>query len=269
MSRQVSLISAGAAEAIFQVAATIVNKATGGRVQTATATAADRHAVVVGPETPVGVHTAVTEAAQFVRDTAYANVSTILVRAVLPRSPPDTVQLRDAVDVYAAAGIDTQPENDLATDSFRRSAEIAIAKAKAKGVSRVTLVVKQASKYNKINDLFQRVASHTIEAAGLATEVLGTAVVANQLIVSPESLGVVFLNDVAQTENIELAYAGIIGGVSRTYHTVGGGKISAGHSYKSVALAVAQELRELGLKSEAEKVEAAAVKNPKTVVSVL
>ncbi|CBH17587.1 hypothetical protein, conserved [Trypanosoma brucei gambiense DAL972] len=269
MPKQLTFISAGATAAVLQSASAIVSKVAGGRVQTKTAKEAGRHAVVVGPETPIGVHTAVTEVPKSAQDPLFSGVSTVVVRAVLPRAAPDSVQLRDALDVYASAGIDTKEEVRSATEAFKKSAEVAVGKAKAKGVKRIVLVVKQASKHNCINELFKKISTETIESAGLTTEVVGTAVVANQLIVNPESLGVVLLNDVAATEQIELAFAGVVGGVSRVYHTVEGGKISAGHSFKSVALAVAQELRELGLSSEADKVEAAASKNPRAVVSAL
>nr|CCC95253.1 unnamed protein product [Trypanosoma congolense IL3000] len=269
MSKQLTIVSAGAAAAVLQTASAIVSKVTGGRVQTTTAKEAGRHAVVVGPETPAGVHTAVTEAPKVLRDAIYSDVSTVLVRAVLPRGAPDTVQLRDALDVYASAGIDIKGEVEAATQSFKKSAEIAVAKAKAKGVQRVVLVIKPVTKHNYINDLFKKVSTEAIEAAGLTTEVFGTSVAANQLIVNPETLGVVLLNDVVAAEHIELAFAGVVGGVSRVYYTADGGKISAGHSFKSVALAVAQELRELGLTSEAEKVQSAALKNPRAVLAAL
>lgn len=268
MSKQLSIISAGASAAFLQAACAIVNKATGGKLGTAIVTTADRHAVVVGPKVPAGVHTAVT-CVPASPDPAYAGVKTVLVRAVLPRASPEKVQLRDALDVYAAAGVDLAAEVRAATESFKKSAEVAVARAKAAGVNRIVLVVKQATKYNTINDLFQKVSTEVIEAAGMTTEVQGTAVAANQLIMNPESLGVVLLNDVPASENIELAYAGVVGGASRTYYTVGGGNISAGHSFMSVALAVAQELRTLGMRSEAERVEAAASKNPRAVVAAL
>ncbi|KEG10489.1 hypothetical protein DQ04_03651020 [Trypanosoma grayi] len=268
MSKQITIISAGASAAFLQAASTIINKATGGKISTTTATTADQHAVVVGPDTPTGVHTAVTNVPASPAP-AYKGVKTVLVRAVLPRSAPDKVQLRDAIDVYASAGINRDAEVKAATESFKKSAEVAVAKAREAGLNRVTLVVKQATKYENINELFKKVSAETINAAGMSSDIQGTSAATNQLIMHPESLSVVLLNDVAPTENIELAYAGVVGGASRTYHTVNGGTISAGHSFKSVALAVAHELRALGMKSEAEKVEAAAAKNPRAVVSAI
>ncbi|RNF25669.1 uncharacterized protein Tco025E_02051 [Trypanosoma conorhini] len=268
MSKQLSVVSAGASAALLQAATAIVNKATAGKLSATAASVAEKHAVVVGPETPAGVHTSVTTAPAS-PDPAYAGVKTVLVRAVLPRSSPEKVQLRDALDVFPSAGISMDAEVQAATDSFKKSAEVAVANARRIGVNRVTLVLKQATKYNNVNDLFRKVSTEAIEAAGMTTEVQNTSVVTNQLLVHPESLGVVLLNDVSLTEKIELAYAGAMGGASRTYHTVSGNKVSAGHSFKSVALAVAQELRELGMGSEAEKLELAAAKNPRAVLSGL
>ncbi|EAN98355.1 hypothetical protein C3747_44g141 [Trypanosoma cruzi] len=268
MSKQLFIISAGASAALLQAATAIVDKATAGKLSTTMTSMAEKNAVVVGPETPVGVHTSVT-AAPASPDPAYAGVKTVLVRAVLPRASPEKVQLRDALDVFFAAGINMDAEVKAATESFKKSAEVAVANAKAIGVNRVTLVLKQATKYNNVNELFRKVSTETIEAAGMTTEIQSTSVATNHLIMFPESLGVVLLNDVTSTEKIELAYAGVLGGASRTYHTVSGNKISAGHSFKSVALAVAQELRALGMGSEATKVEAAAAKNPRAVLSSL
>ncbi|ORC88501.1 uncharacterized protein TM35_000161390 [Trypanosoma theileri] len=268
MSKQLSIISAGASAAILESAAAIVKKVTGGKVSTTTATTADRHAVVVGPETPAGIHTVVTAvpAAPF---PAYAGVKTVVVRAVLPRSAPDRVQLRDALDVFPAAGISTEAEERAAAESFRRSAAVAVARARAVNASRVTLVVKQASRYTGVNGVFRRVCEEVVAAAGLSVEVQGTAAATNELVLRPESLGVVLLNDVPATEHVELAAAGIFGGAYRTCHTNTGGSVSAGHSFKSVALAVAAELRALGMQAEAERVEAAAAKNPRAVVAAL
>ncbi|ESL08488.1 hypothetical protein TRSC58_03809 [Trypanosoma rangeli SC58] len=268
MSKRLSVVSAGASAALLQAATAIVNKATAGKFSATTASVAEKHAVVVGPETPAGVHTSVT-VVPVSPDPAYAGVKTVLVRAVLPRSSPGKVQLRDALDVFTTAGISVDAEVQVATESFKKSAEVAVTNAKAIGVNRVTLVMKQATKYNNLNDLFRKVATETIEAAGMAAEVQGTAVAANRLLMYPESLGVVLLNDVSSAEKIELAFAGVVGGASRTYHTVSGDKVSAGHSFKSVALAVAQELQALGMGSEAQKLEAAAAKNPRAILSGL
>ncbi|KAH9599846.1 hypothetical protein LSM04_008675 [Trypanosoma melophagium] len=268
MSKQLSIISAGASATILESAAAIVKKVAGGKVTTTAAATADRHAVVVGPETPAGIHTVVTTLPAAPHP-AYAGVKTVVVRAVLPRSAPDRVQLRDALDVFPAAGISTEAEERAAADSFRQSATLAVARARAVGANRVSLVVKQASRYAGVNALFRRVCEEVVSAAGLLVEVQGTATAANELLLRPESLGVVLLNDVPATEQVELAVAGLFGGASRTCHTTTGGTVSAGHSFKSVALAVAAELRALGMQAEAERVEAAAAKNPRAVVAAL
>ncbi|CAD2222762.1 hypothetical protein AGDE_05172 [Angomonas deanei] len=268
MSKAISIIAAGASPALLQAASTILTKVTGGAVKGTTVAQADKNAVVVGPEAPQGVIAAIVAPASSV-DPAYKDVKTVVVRAVLPRREADAVQLRDALDVFPASGIDASAEVEKATAAFTKAAEVAAAQAKALQQARVTLVTKQVSKYKNLNELFVQSATKALEAAGLQVEVVNTAKVSNELLLFPERLGVVLVNDDPVCENIAHAYAGVLGGAPSTYVTASGSKISGGHSYKSVALALATELKQLGLTQEAGKLEAAAAKDPLNIAGAL
>lgn len=269
MSKSISLIAAGAPASLMQAAASIVAKATGGAVKTAQAASAASAAVVVGQHPPQGVYAAVIRPpAQ--PEPAYQGVKTTIVRAVLPRVAADKLQLRDAVDVYQAAGIDSTAESEAAAAAFGKAASLAarVAKEEVK-VNRVTLVIKAASKYDRLNDIFTKSATKAIEAAGCTCDVVHTSRATNDLIMFPEKFGVVLTNDDPVCENVQLAYGSAVGGVPATYYTEQGGQISGGHSYKTVALALAQELKALGMSAEASKIEAAAQKDPMNVANAI
>ncbi|EPY22176.1 hypothetical protein STCU_02696 [Strigomonas culicis] len=85
----------------------------------------------------------------------------------------------------------------------------------------------------------------------------------------PERVGVVLANDDPVSENLSRAFAGITGGAHSTYYTASGSKLSGGHSHKSIALALAAELRGMGLTAEASKLEAAAAKSPLNIEGAL
>ena len=139
----------------------------------------------------------------------YAGINVTLVRSVLPAVGAGEIALRDSLDVLA--GTDLTKEVEIATASIRKSAQIAADAAKAAKASKVTLMIKQASTYDAINKIFKEVATEVIESSGLAIDVNTTATVTNQLVMFPETLGVVFTNDVPTCENVELAFAGITG----------------------------------------------------------
>ncbi|KPI85278.1 hypothetical protein ABL78_5668 [Leptomonas seymouri] len=268
MSKSISVIAANAPAALLQAASAIVSKATGGAVKVSQTASASANAVVVGTAAPRGVYACVVEPSSAVSG-PYAGVQTVVVRAVLPRSAPDTMQVRDIVDVYPASGIACHEEVTKVEASFKKAAQVAVERAKTLRATRVALVTKPVSKYARLNALFRESATKVIEDAGLSVEVLTTAQASNDLIMFPERHNVVMLNDDPVCENVQFAYAGVVGGAHTTYYTDAGGKIHGGHSYKSVATALAAELRSLGMKAEAAKIEAAAQKDPRNVVGAL
>lgn len=260
MSKQLTVVAAGASAGLQAFAASLLSKVA---VKPVNADAIAANAVVIGAESPAGAHTCVTSGAG--ASGIYAGIKTTIVRAVLPKGDANTLPLRDAVDVLPSAGIDAAAEVAAARAAFAESAKVAVQVAKAAGEKKVTLVVKQQSKYAQLNDIFASVAKEVIEeGAGLATETLGTAQATNALVMFPETLGVVFTADTPAAESIEQAFAGVAGSLVRTFHAGNGVAASAGHSTTTVAKAVATSLKGLGLTAEAAKIEAALAKTSGT-----
>lgn len=268
MSKSIAIIAAGAPAALLQAASSIVSKATGGAVKVSQAASAAANAVVIGTTAPRGVYACVAEPSSATSG-AYAGVQTVVVRAILPRGAPDAMQVRDVVDVYPASGIACEAEVAKAVANYEKAAQVAVEKAKAIKATRVTLVTKPATKYARLNALFRDSATKVIEAAGLSVDAATTAQASNELVMFPERFSVVLVNDDPISENVQFAYAGVVGGVHTTYYTDAGHKIHGGHSYKSLATALAEELKTLGMKAEAAKIEAAAQKDPRNVVGAL
>ncbi|KAK7193987.1 hypothetical protein NESM_000310900 [Novymonas esmeraldas] len=268
MSKSITFIAAGAPASLIQAASAIVSKATGGAVKTSQAASAASNAVVVGTQAPRGVYACVAEPPSAASG-PYAGVKTTLIRAILPRGAPDAMQVRDVIDVYPASGIACEAETAKAAENYAKAAKVAVEKAKALKATRVTLVVKPATKYERLNNLFRDTCTKTIEAAGISVETTTTAAATSDLVMFPERLGVVLVNDDPVCENVQYAYAGIVGGAHTTYYTDAGSKIHGGHSFKSIAAAVVAELKSLGLSAEAAKVEAAAQKSPRNAAAAL
>lgn len=254
MSKTVSVVAAGAAASLQQFAASVISKV---GATAATASSADAvNAVIVGSEAPRGVHTSVTKGAT---DTIYAGVKTTIVRAILPRGADDSLQLRDAVDILPSSGINADSEFDAAVASYKKSAAIAVEAAKAQKASKISIVLKQQTKFAENNRVFQQAAKEVVEAAGIHCEVLTTAAATNALLLFPETLSVVLTNDTPAADNIEQAFAGVTGS-SRVFYTDKNTQVPAGHSTKTVATAVAETLKGLGLATEAKKIESAVAK---------
>ncbi|KAG5510467.1 hypothetical protein GH5_06667 [Leishmania sp. Ghana 2012 LV757] len=268
MSKSIALIATSAPAALVSAASALVSKATGGAVKATPTTSAASNAIVVGMQAPRGVYACVAEPPSATSG-AYAGVKTVMVRAILPRGAPDTMQVRDVVDVYPACGIACEEEAARAVENFTKAAKVAVEKAKGMKSTRVTLVMKPATKYERLNSLFRETCTKTIEAAGLSVEISTTAAATNTLIMFPEKMSVVMVCDDPVCENVQYAYAGIIGGVHTTYYTDAGCTIHGGHSYKSVAMALAEELKSLGMKAEAAKVEAATQKSPRNAAAAM
>lgn len=253
MSKQLTVVAAGASAGLQAFASSLLGKVAVKAVPSEVVTA---NAVVIGSESPAGAHTCVTSGTAAAGP--YAGITTVLVRAVLPKGDAHNLPLRDAVDILPSTGIDATAEIQAARASFAQSAKVAAEIAAKAGEKKVTLVVKQQSKYAQLNDIFAQVAKEVIEdGAGIATEIVGSAQATNTLVMFPEGLGVVFTADTPAAESIEQAFAGIAGGLVRTYHA-GSGVAAAGHSTKTVAKACAASLKALGLTAEAGKIEAAA-----------
>lgn len=270
MSRRIAMLTAGTPLAgLTAFAAASVSKVTASAVQLVAGAAEPRTtAVAIGPDAPAGTHTAVT---QLSGDGAapYKNLKQLaFVRSVLPRNAEDALALRDAIDVLPGAGISNDAEIAHAKASMAHTAAVAVALAKQKGASKITILTKQATKYTHLNALW----NDTIQAAagaGVSVEVVGSATVANQLVMFPETLGVVVAADTPTAENVEGMLAGVLGGVERTYHLSDGSTAVGGNSVSSVGNAVAAALRAQGLTAEANKLTAALAKAPTDSQAVL
>jgi hypothetical protein len=257
MSKSIAVVAVGAAS-LQQLAASLIGKATKGAANAVSASTAASNAVVVGA-TPRGAHTAVTCTSP--SNGPYAGVKTTFVRAILPRGADDVLQLRDAVDVLPSAGANADAEAQAAKESYVKSAKIVAELVKNTRASKVTLVLKQQTKFAENNRIFTEAAKEVLDAQGIHSEIVSTATAANTLVLFPETLGVVFTNDTPSTENVELAFAGLLGGAARRFYTEDGGNAFGGHSSKSVAHAVAQSLRCNGFTAEAKALEDAAAQS--------
>lgn len=264
MSKSLSLVAAGASASLIQFGTSLVAKATNNAVTASVASVVSANSVVVGSETPAGVHTTVTLGSKATSE-LYSGTKGLVVRAVLPGGSDD-LPLRDAVDVLPSAGIASDAENTKASESYKKSAKVAAQLAKASGATKVTLVLKQQTKFAVLNKLFTDAATEVFGAQGVSVDIQPTANVANQLIMFPETAGVFFTNDNTATDNVELAFASVLG-TSRTFYT-DSSSISGGHSQKTVAIAVADTLRAIGFASEAAKIDSAIAK-AKTSADIL
>lgn len=214
------------------------------------------NAVVVGTPSPQGVHAAVVEP-QCVKgiNPAYSTIKTTVIRSILPRRPPHAIQLRDLLDIYPLSGIDITSEREEAISSFTKAAMIAVEKAKALGARHITVIVKPATKYQRLNDFFTKTVSETIQNEGFTFDVKHTSSAVNELLLFPEKFDVVLTNDDPACENVQMAFAGVIGGSPASFYTIDGLQIHGGHSLKSVALAAAKTLRAQGMEDEAGRLE--------------
>uniref|UniRef100_A0A7S1W7I6 Uncharacterized protein n=1 Tax=Neobodo designis TaxID=312471 RepID=A0A7S1W7I6_NEODS len=255
MSRSITLAAAGCSK-MQSFATTLLGKATGNAVALAPGAAAGAAAAIAIGEAPAGAHTVVTTAPE-AKPALYKDSNVAFVRAVLPAAA-DQLPLRDLVDVYPASGIPCDAEIAQVKASFAKTAQTAVDLAKKNG-NKLTVLVKQATKHARINELFEEAITEASAGSGVAVDFVGSAQVSNTLIMFPETLGVVAAADTASAENAEAMYAGLVGGVNRTF--VGDDvSVAGGSSPNSVAYACAAALRNIGMGSEAKKIEAAIAK---------
>eukprot|EP01084_Bolivina_argentea_P145831 255506_1 len=191
MSKQLTVVAAGATAGLQTFAAQLLSKVA---VTPVAAEAVSANSVVIGSESPNGAHTCVTTAGGAASG-AYAGINTILVRSVLPKGDGNSVAVRDALDVYPSAGIAADEELKAAKEAITTSAKIALQSAHAANAKIVTLVVKEQTKYQALNTLFAEVAAEVIEGGGIATETVLTAQATNNLVMFPETQGVLFTAD--------------------------------------------------------------------------
>jgi hypothetical protein len=256
-TRKIGVV-AGSSASLQSFASSLLSKATKNAV--AFGGASESVSVALGASAiPKDAHTVVVNAANGTSG-AYAGVKVTFVRSVLPRTAEDQLQLRDALDVFASSGIPNAAEIATAKASINETAKIAVAAAKASGNGKLTLLVKQVSKFDQVNAVFQQSIEEAAKTAGVAVDVVDSATATNKLVMFPESLGVVATADTASADNVELALSGLYA-TTRVFHRAGGAKtIPAGHSPATAALAVAEALKELGLTAEAKKISEAAAK---------
>lgn len=258
-------VVAGSASNLQSFAASVLSKATKNAV--ALGGASESVSIALGANAvPKDAHTSVVTAAA--TSGPYAGAKVSFFRSVLPRGADDQLALRDALDVFASSGIDNSAEITAAKNSVVATAQAAVNAAKANG-GKLTLLVKQVSKFDQVNNVFAEAVEQAAQKAGVSVEVVDSATATNNLIMFPERTPVVAAADTASADNIELALSGLYG-ASRTYLRASG-KVAAGHSPATVALAVAEALKELGLSAEAKKVADAAAKgtNAESIVAAL
>jgi len=245
-TRKIGVV-AGSSASLQSFASSVLAKATKNAV--ALGGASESVSVALGASAiPKDAHTCVINTSNFT-----------FVRSVLPRGSEDQLQLRDALDVFPSSGINNAQEVAAAKAELNQTAKVAVAAAKSNG-NKLTLLVKQVSKFENVNALFQQCIEEAAQSAGVAVEIVDSATATNNLIMFPEKVGVIATADTASADNIELALSGLYS-TSRVFHRAGGAKtIPAGHSPATAAVAVAEALKELGLTSEANKVAEAAKK---------
>lgn len=257
MSKSLSVVTNGSAvtSQLVSFATNLIGKATKNAVSAKAVPTATSHAVVIGTDAvPSGVVTSVTK----VKGTGiYAGVTSTFIRSILPRDQSEAISLRDSLDVFR--GADLSKENAAAEAAIKKSAAVVVEAAKASGSKKVTLMLKQQSAFEGINQIFTDVAKDVIEGAGLTVEVLPTAVVTNTLLMFPEELPIIFTNDVPQAELVEKVFSGVVGnGAVTELLTAEGTKVYAGNSSTSVAAAIAAALSDIGFAAEANAVKKAA-----------
>lgn len=212
--------------------------------------------VVVGNPSPQGVIAAVVEPPCVERiNPAYSSIKTTVIRSILPRRPLYGIQLRDLLDIYPASGIEISEERKEAAEAFTKAAKIAVEKAKNIGASNIAVVVKPATKFQRLNDLFTKTVGEVIQNEGLTFEVIHTSQAANELVLFSEKFDVVLTNDDPVCENVQMAFAGVLGVTPVSFYTVDGNKIHGGHSLKSVAIAAAKTLKSQGMTDEANRLQ--------------
>ena len=116
---------------------------------------------------------------------------------------------------------------------------------------------KRLAKHRHLNALFEGIVRSAAEAAGMTLEVTVSSILANQLIMFPETGGVVVAADTPQAENVERMWSGLLGGMSRTLIATDGSILQRAYSTNSAALAIAAILRGMAMEEEATKVEEA------------
>lgn len=224
-------------------------------ITTAITQRAEANAVVVGSTPPEGVLAAVVEPHPQATHPIYSSIKTTVIRSILPRRPPGSMQLRDSLDIFPSAGIDPSAECESAVQAISKAALIAVEKAKQHGVTTVSIVTKPATKFQRLNELFIETVTETLHKAGITYEMLPSSRAINEMLLFPEKLDVLLINDDPVCENIQLAFASAIGGACSTYYTIDGKELSGGHSIVPVTRAVVKELKALGMDEEAKKVE--------------
>ena len=241
-TRKIGVV-AGSSASLQSFASSVLSKATKNAV--AFGGASESVSVALGASAvPKDAHTCVVNA---------SNTGFTFIRSVLPRGSEDQLQLRDALDVFPASGINNAQEVAAAKADLTQTAKLAVAAAKSNG-NKLTLLVKQVSKFENVNALFQQCIEEAAQSAGVSVEIVDSATATNNLIMFPEKVGVIATADTASADNIELALSGLYS-TSRVYHRAGGAKtIPAGHSPSTAALAVADALKELGMTAEAKKI---------------
>ncbi len=143
----------------------------------------------------------------------YAGINVTFVRSVLPEG--ESLPVREAIDAFAAAGINNATEIAAAKAAASKTAAVAVDAAKANG-GRLTVVVKQQTKFAQVNKVFAEAVSQAAEGKGVTIDYVDSASATNGLIMFPEQYKVVATADTATADNLEGALAGIYG-AQRSY----------------------------------------------------
>jgi len=253
MSKQIGVVGTGG---LKDFAASLIAKAS---KNAAAAAASGAATVAVGTAMPDGAHTSVTKAVGAAAG-PYAGVKATFVRAVLP-DDVDGLALRDKVDVYADSGIDNAAEVAAATASFKKTAAVAVAEAKAAGTKKVVALMKNVSKHSALNAAFTQAFDEVAGAAGVEVEYVASAQATNALLMFPETTPVIVTADTPSGELAERAFGGAVAGAAhRTYVLDNGKSVPAGASPSTVASAVAEAFATLGLGKEATALRSAIAK---------
>lgn len=140
----------------------------------------------------------------------YAGVNLTFVRSTLPTAADASLPLREAIDAFASSGINNAAEVEQAKAASSKTAQIAVDAAKANG-GKLTVVVKQQSKFAQVNSVFANAVKSAAEGKGVALEFVDSATATNNLIMFPEQYKVVTTADTASAENLERAISGLYG----------------------------------------------------------
>ena len=209
-------------------------------------------------------HCAVTRPAFSLSKDLYPTLSSdvILFRALTPNPSPIALAYKDRVDVFPPLGVEIRKEEEHLRILFSRATDEAINETNRRHLSHVTLVLKKLTRFKNLNAIFTSVVQSKFATCcpNLTVDLASTSEIMNRLVVFPERLGLILLNDLSSSTITEKLLLGLCGGTNSgvtEYHspsmTVFNGGNEKTDNPVGILLAVGAALRALGYTKNAEE----------------